>query len=115
MSPSAACSSAATCRISTCGSPATRPPRRAAICASVSAMSFGGRLAFQRLDHSLGEVDARVRVHRILEDDVVLLLLGERADRPVRLLEHLRQLFVAALVQVFLELAAPALEIAIEV
>jgi hypothetical protein len=92
ISPCAARSSGATCRISTSWSPATRPPRREAISASVSAMSFcGGGLAFQRLDHPVGEIDARVRIDRVLEDDVVLLLVGDRADRAVRLLEHLRQ------------------------
>src|SRR5215831_1583484 len=58
-------SSDPTWRIRICASPTTRPPSCDAICASVYGpdMSFGGgrRLAFHRLDHLVGDVDARVR------------------------------------------------------
>src|SRR6266540_2962888 len=117
ISPGPACSSEPTCRISVCASPATRPPRREAICPSVSGpgiASFRGRLAFERLDHLVGDVDARAREHGVLEDDVELLLLRDLPDDAVRLLDHLRQLLVAALVQVLAELALPALEIAVQ-
>src|SRR5690348_3270170 len=72
--PAAARSSEPTWRIGVCGSPTTRPPRREAICPSVSGSgmpSLRGRLAFQRLDHLVGDVDARADVGRhLLEDDV---------------------------------------------
>src|SRR5438034_879961 len=55
-------------------------------------MSFRGRLAFQRLDHLVGDVDARAREDGVLEDDVVLFLLGDLADDAVRLLHHLGEL-----------------------
>src|SRR5512139_1464754 len=116
--PGPARSSEPTWRISVAGSPATRPPSRAAICASVSGppMSFCGRLAgFQRLDHLVGDVDARIRVRGFLEDDVVLLGLGDLPDDAVRLLDDLRQLLVAPLVDVLAVLALLALEIAVDV
>src|SRR5918992_2792263 len=117
--PAPARSSEPTWRIRVCGSPATRPPRRDAICPSVNGpgmRSFRGRLAFQRLDHLVGDVDARADVSRhLLEDDVELLLLGDEANDPVRLLHDLRQLLVAPLVQVLAELALLALEIAVEI
>src|SRR5436305_13298335 len=90
-------SSEATWWISASGAPATRPPRRATICASVigpamapTVGSLGRRLAVQRLDHLVGEVDARAGVDGVLEDDVVLFLLGDLANHAVRLLDNLR-------------------------
>src|SRR6266446_8702648 len=72
-------SSEATWWISVSGAPATRPPRRATICASVigpamslTARSLRRQLAVQRLDHLVGQVDARAGVDGVLEDDVVL-------------------------------------------
>src|SRR6185295_7926890 len=98
--------------------PTTRPPRRATICPSVSGpgtRSLRRRLALlERLDHLVGDVDARAREDGVLEDDVVLLLLGDLADDAVRLLHHLRQLLVAALVQVLAELSLLALEVAVQ-
>src|SRR5690349_1797808 len=100
-----AASSEATWCTTVSGLPATRPPRRATICASVSgpatvvnAWSLGGRLGVERLDHLFGDVDARAREDGILEDDVVFLLLGDLTDHAVRLLHHLRELLVASLV-----------------
>ena len=52
-------------------------------------------------------------VDRFLQDQVVLLLLGDLLDDAVGALEDRGQLFVAALVQVFAELAALALEVAV--
>src|SRR5437879_7805086 len=67
--------------IRVCGSPATRPPSREAISPSVSGpgMSLRGRLAFQRLDHLGGVVDARGRGGGVLGDDVVRVRRGDRA------------------------------------
>src|SRR5437764_6122945 len=114
-------SSEATWWISVSGPAATRPPRRATICASVigpamapTARSLGRRLAVQRLDHLVGEVDARAGVDGVLEDDVVLLLLRDLADDAVRLLHDLGELLVAARVQVLAEFALLALEIAVQ-
>src|SRR3970040_1394385 len=81
--PEAARSSGPTRRISTCASPATRPPRRETICPSVKGPgipSFRRQFAFERLDHPVGDVDARARVHGVLEDDVEELLLGALPD-----------------------------------
>src|SRR5258706_1807808 len=114
--PRAGRSSEPTCVIRTPASPAMRPPSCVAICASVSGpgMSFGGRFGVQRLDHLVGDVDARVCVGGFLEDDVVFLRLGDLADDAVRLLDHLRQLLVAALVDVFAVFALLALEVAVQ-
>src|SRR5436190_7384549 len=107
-----------TWRITTSALPATRPPRRATICPSVSGPgtnSLRRRLArLEGLDHLVGDVDARAREDGVLEDDVVLLLLGDLADHAVRRLHHLRELLVPALVQVLAELALLALEVAVE-
>src|SRR5688572_16162231 len=119
ISPGCACSSEPTCATRVAGSPATRPPRRRTISASVSApgmASLRRRLALiQRPDHLVGDVDARAREDGVLEDDVELLLLGDLADHAVGLLHHLRQLLVAALVEVLAELALLALELAVQV
>src|SRR5688572_11068865 len=118
MSPGRAFSSDPTWCTRMVGSPATRPPRRRAISASVIAPGMAslrrwlGR--FQRLDHLVGDVDARAREHGVLEDDVELLLLRDLPDDAVRLLHDLGELFVAALVQVLAELPLPALELAVE-
>src|SRR5688572_16808320 len=120
MSPRCAASSEATRPTRVPASPATRPPRRETISPSVrgpgTRRSLGGRLArLEGLDHLVGDVDARAREHGVLEDDVVLLLLGDLADHAVRLLHHLRQLLVAPLVQVLAKLALLPLELALQV
>src|SRR5688572_30253513 len=119
ISPAPALSSEATCRTVVAGSPATRPPRRAAMSPSVSAPGMGslrGRLArIERLDHLVGDVDTRAGEHGVLEDDVELLLLRDLADHAVRELDHLRELLVAALVQVLAKLALLSLELAVHV
>src|SRR5258708_13526956 len=101
------------------GWPGRRSARREGISPSVNGpgmSSLGRGLAFQRLDHLVGDVDARAYVSRhLLEDDVEFLLLRDLADHPVRLLNHLRQLLVAPLVDVLAELALLALEIAVQV
>src|SRR5689334_311035 len=118
MWPEPARSSEATWCTRVFGSPATRPPRRCTISPSDSGPdigSLGGRLALERLDHLVGDVDARAREDGVLEDDVVLLLLGNLADHAVRLLHHLRQLFVAPLVEVLAKFALLSLELAVGV
>src|SRR6185295_1200811 len=116
--PRTARSSEPTWLIRTPGSPAIRPPSFDAICASVNGppMSFcgGGRFAFERLDHLVGDVDARIRVRGFLENDVVLLRLRDLANDAVRLFDHLSELLVAPLVDVLAIFALLALEIAIE-
>src|ERR671929_1108102 len=100
-----------------CASPATRPPRRCTISPSVSGPgidSLRGRLALEGLDHLVGDIDARAREDGVLEDDVELLLLGDLPDDAVRLLDHLRELLVPALVEVFPELALLPLEVAVQ-
>src|SRR6185295_10965420 len=101
-------SSEATWCTTVAGSPATRPPRRATICPRVSGPgtgSLGGRFArVERLDHPFGDVDARAGEDGVLEDDVAVLLLDD-----------LRELLVAALVQVLAELALLPLEVAVEI
>src|SRR3954470_19056901 len=119
----AAASSEATWCTRVSGAPATRPPRRCTISRSVSgpgtvakAGSLRRRLVgFERLDHLIGDVDARAREDRVLEDDVELLLLGDLPDDAVRLLHHLGELLVAPLVEILAELALLPLEVAIEV
>src|SRR5258705_13231926 len=116
--PSRAASSEATCATRVWASAAARPPSCAAICASVSGPRialFRRRLALERPDHPLGDVDARAAVHGILQDEVELLLLGDLVDDAVGLLDHLRELLVAPLVEVLAELALLALEIAVQV
>src|SRR5919109_1843884 len=118
----AAPSSEATWCTSVLAPPAPRPRGRCTISPSVSgpAMVFNPRslrrrLALERLDHLVGDVDARAREDGVLEDDVELLLLGDLPDDAVRLLDHLRELLVAALVQVLAELALLPLEVAVQV
>src|SRR5678809_409001 len=78
-----ACSSEPTCSTSVSPLPATRPPRREAICPSVSGPGIGlfrRRLALERLDHLVGDVDARAAVDGVLQDQVELLLFGDLVD-----------------------------------
>src|SRR5262249_4258247 len=112
--PCAARSSVPTCRIRTWASPTMRPPSCDAICASVygPGMSFGGRLAFHRLDHLVGDVDARIGVGGFLKDYVVLLLPRDLADHAVGVIDDLGELLVAPLVHVLAVLALLALELA---
>src|SRR6185503_19528618 len=70
-----ACSSEPTCATSVSALPATRPPRREAICPSVSGPGialFRRQLAFERLDHLVGDVDARAAIDGVLQDQVEL-------------------------------------------
>src|SRR5918999_4072250 len=119
ISPPRAPSSEATCRTGVAASPATRPPRRAAISPSVSPSRIGslrGRLArIERLDHFVGDIDARAGEHGILEDDVELFLLRDLPDHAVGKLHHLRELLVPPLIEVLAELALLSLELAVEV
>src|ERR671937_99140 len=115
-------SSEATWCTSVFASPATRPPRRSTICPSVNgpatvvnARSLRGRLALlERLDHLVGDVDARAREDGVLEDDVELFLLGDLPDDAVRLLDDLGEFLIAALVQILAKLALLPLEVAVQ-
>src|ERR671937_2736118 len=111
-------SSEATWCTSVSASPATRPPRRSTICPSVNfpgMQSPRGRLALlERLDHPVGDVDARAREDGVLEDDVELFLLGDLADDAVRLLDDLGEFLIAALVQILAKLALLPLEVAVQ-
>src|SRR5947207_2936879 len=69
----------------------------------------------ERADHLVGDIVLRVDVHGLLQDHVVVFLLGDLLDDAVGAVEHLLQLFVLARVQVFLEFAALALEVAVHV
>src|SRR4029453_14523002 len=79
IAPAAAFSSDPTCRMGVPGSPATRPPGRGTIPPSVNPPAIGslrrGLARFERPDHLVGDVDAGACEHRVLEDDVELLLL----------------------------------------
>src|SRR6266571_3465815 len=116
MSPGPARSSAAKRPMTASPSPLSSPPRRATICASVTATS--GRLFAgfrQRLDHLFGDVDAGARIDRFLEDDVELLGLGDLLDGLVGSFQHRRQFLVLALVEILAELPLLALEITVEI
>src|SRR5262245_11714485 len=119
IAPAAAFSSDPTCRMRVPASPAIRPPRRETISPSVMPPGIGslrrGLARLERPDHLVGDVDARAREHRVLEDDVELLLLRDLADDAVRKLHHLGELLVPPLVQVLPELALLPLEVAVEV
>src|SRR5215468_409852 len=102
----------------TSGSPINSPPSRATISASRNGpcgidLLLGGRAVVERADHLVGDVDARARKDRFLEDDVELLGLGDLAHRAIRALEDPGKLLVAALVEVLAEFALLALELAI--
>src|SRR3990170_4286195 len=120
MSPGPADSRVATCLIVTSGLPTTSPPRRSTISASMNArwavIPLFRRLAVvQRLDDLVGDVDARACPDRFLENNVVLLGLGDLLHHPVGALDDARQLLVAALVEVLARLTLLALELAIEI
>ena len=73
------------------------------------------RGSVQRLDNLVGDVVLRVDVDGFLQDQVVLFLLRDLAHHAVGAVQHLLQFLVLARVQVFLEFAALALELAPEV
>src|SRR5258706_9785858 len=95
-------------------SPTASPPRWPTISRSVSESAMG-LLVRQRLDDLLGDVDARAREHRFLDDQVELLLLRDLVDDARRHALHRCELLVAAQVQVLADLALEALEVAADV
>src|SRR5690349_12438857 len=108
-------SSGPTASMGVAGSPISSPPRRPAISPSVTLAcirSLGGG-GVERLDHLVGDVDLRAPEHRFLKDQVVLLALEDLLDDAVGALDDGAELLVLALAQVFLELAAPALQVAV--
>src|SRR5258708_5537931 len=109
-------------------SPTASPPRRATISLNVNA-GFGGQstsgfelwsvpmcsLVRQSLDDLVGDVDLAAREHRLLEDQVELLLLGDLVDDARGALLHRGERLVAAQVEVLAQLALQALEVAADV
>src|SRR5688572_7334166 len=87
------------------GSPTRSPPSRATMSARRSSVT-GSLAGVERVDHLAGDVDARAGVDGVLHDQVVLLGVEYLLDHPVGPFDHHRKLFVLALVEVFLELAA---------
>src|SRR5512146_1502155 len=72
-------------------------------------------LVRQGLDDLVGDVDARSREHRLLDDEVVVLLLGDLVDDAGRALLDARELLVAAQIEVLADLALLPLEVAADV
>jgi hypothetical protein len=70
-------------------------------------------LRVEGADHLVGDVGARAGEDGLLEDQVVLLGFEDLLDDLVGALDDRGQLFVLALVQVFLEFAALALDLAV--
>src|SRR5438067_11892700 len=105
------------------GSPSSSPPSCAAISPSENSLtssqptpSRGNRTSLagvQGLDDLVGDVGARAGEHGLLQDQVVLLALEDLLDDLVGAFDDGSQLFVLALVQVFLEFAALALDLAV--
>ena len=83
------------------------------LAAETPAGLLGACRSIQNPNDLLCDVDAGRGVDRLLKNDVVLLSLGDLTNRPVRTLHHRSELLVAALVQVFTELALAALKIAL--
>src|SRR5471032_977475 len=85
---------------------------------SIRTTSWIGRQARlirgQRLQHLIGDIDARTHVHRLLHDQVVMLRLGNLLDHLVCLIQHGSKFFIATLVQVFAKFALFALEVLVE-
>src|SRR5688572_14594335 len=108
------------------GSPSSSPPRvatmspvatgwlsRVVTALPRASLAGRGRRRVERLDHLVGDVHARAREHGLLDDEVVLLAVEDLPHGAVGALDHRCELLVLALVQVFLELPAPALEVAV--
>src|SRR5664279_1917403 len=98
-------------------SPISSPPSRSVISRSVTSLTDTTRLlaalGVERLDHLVGDVDLRAPEDGLLENQVVLLGLEDLLDDAVRALDNGRELLVLALAQVFLELAALPLQLAV--
>src|SRR5688572_14201998 len=106
-----ACSSGASASTTMESSPCSSPPSACTISASRSAIALAQGV--QGSDHLVGDVVLGIDVDRFLQDQVVLLLLGDLLHHAVGAVQHLLQFLVLARVQVFLEFAALALEFAV--
>src|SRR4051812_19015900 len=95
-------------------SPTASPPSFATISRRVNEATAAS-LGREGLDDLLGDVDAPAREHRLLQDQVELLLLRDLVDDLRGALLHLRELLVAARVEVLAHFALLALEIAADV
>src|SRR5688500_18712812 len=107
-------SSGARAWMTSVASPCSSPPREATIspsCRATARVALAGRV--QRPDHLVGDVVLGIDVDGFLQDQVVLLLLRHLLDHAVGAVQHLLQFLVLARVQVFLEFAPLALELAV--
>src|SRR3990167_4789051 len=112
----AACE-AASRTMASASSPIKVPPKAATTSASrtgeATAALLAGWRGVERLDHLFGDVHTRAGEHHVLQDQVVFLAFEDRLDDLVGALDDAGSFFVAALVQVFLELAALALQVTV--
>src|SRR5881394_2597775 len=99
------------------GSPISSPPSRSMMSRSrtspISPSALFAALGVERLDHLVGDVDLGTPEHGLLEDQVVLLGLEDLLDDAIAALDAGGELLVLALAQVFLELPAPPLQLAV--
>src|SRR4051812_44153788 len=114
MVPGPPLSSVATRLTRVSGSPATSPPKRSAssrrlkvrglpLMSARWALRAGpGCLFFrgQGLEDPVGDIEAGTAIHRLLQDEIVLLRFGDLLDDAVRAFEERLQLLVAPQVQV---------------
>ena len=90
-----------------------RPPVRRGGHAPPAPDLLGRAGRIQGLDDLVGDVHAAAGEHHFLQDHVVLLGIEDLLDDAVGALDDAGQLLVLALVQVFLEFAALALDVAV--
>src|SRR2546427_5260721 len=95
------------------GSPTSSAPSALAMSPSRNSFTSSLALGVQGLDHLLGDVGARAGEHGFLQDEVVLLALEDLLDDLVRAFHHRGEFLVLALVEVFLEFAALALDLSV--
>src|ERR1700688_4379928 len=105
----------------------TAPPVRAALgrwrvdyyqvpCAHAAAQAARALFVGERLDHPVGDVDARTGINdRLLDDQVKFLVGSDLLNDLVRTLLHCSQLFVLAQIEVFAKLPLHSLQIAAHV
>src|SRR5690349_11459322 len=102
-----------------CSSPPSAETMSASVTGAITARlarregSAPGGRGVQGLDHLFGDVDARPGEDDVLQDQVVLLAVKNLLDDLVGALDEAGRLFVAALVQVFLEFPALALQVTV--
>src|SRR3712207_1436832 len=77
------------------GAPSSPPPTCSTNCRSGIAISLR-RLLVKRLQHFVGDIDARADIDRFLKYDVVLFGFGDLLDHPVGPFQHGCQFLIAA-------------------